>query len=38
MFMVRMVMGAMLPVRTMVVLTVFHHSHHLWATGPEKYN
>src|SRR5260370_37326756 len=38
MLMVRVVMGATVPVRAMVVLTVFHHPHHLEAAGPEKYD
>jgi hypothetical protein len=36
--MVRRVMGAMVPVRTMVMRTVFHHPHHRGAAGPEKYD
>lgn len=37
MLMLRMVMRAAVSVCSVVVLTVFHHPHHLRAAGPEKY-
>jgi hypothetical protein len=32
-----MAMGGMVLMPTVVVLTAFHHPHHLAAAGPEKY-
>ena len=37
MLMVCMAMVGMMLMPTMVVLTAFHHPHHLGAAGPEKY-